>query len=224
LPGTLQEVEEIASQWSAEAGAGANAEVVFLTGATATDSAFAVNASRKRRLHLATHGFFVDARCAVPDAPGDDPSSNPLQLSGLAFSRPDGKHDSTNDGFLIAEEIAALDLHGVECAVLSACETGVGNVVTGEGILGLRRAFQVAGVRTVIMSLWAVSDEPTRDWMRALYSAQLQQRLGTVTAVQQAYLRSLEARRKRQASCAPCEACSTHPFFWASFVAAGEWR
>jgi len=70
-------------------------------------------------------------------------------------------------------------LSGVEWAVLSACETGVGNVRAGEGVFGLRRAFQVAGAGTLIMSLWSVDDEATRSWMRELYEGRLEKKLDT---------------------------------------------
>ena len=66
-----------------------------------------------------------------------------------------------------------LDLQGTEWAVLSACETGLGEIKAGEGVFGLRRAFQIAGARTVIMSLWSVEDRATRTWMRALYEGRL---------------------------------------------------
>ena len=70
---------------------------------------------------------------------------------------------------MTAEEVAAVDLLGVEWAVLSACESGLGDVQTGEGVFGLRRAFAAAGARTLIMSLWPVDDDVTRDWMTRLY-------------------------------------------------------
>ena len=120
------------------------------------------------------------------------------------------------DGILTAEEIAAMDLSGVEMAVLSACDTGVGEIKAGEGVFGLRRAFQVAGARTLIMSLWSVDDEATREWMTALYKARLKRRMDTAAAVRQAGLDVLERRREAGES--------THPFYWGAFVAAGEWR
>jgi CHAT domain-containing protein len=112
--------------------------------------------------------------------------------------------------------VASLNLEGVEWAVLSACDTGVGEIKAGEGVFGLRRAFQVAGARTVIMSLWSVQDEATRQWMRALYINRLKRKLSTADAVHQASLTVLRARRTAKQS--------THPFFWAGFVAAGDWR
>ena len=100
--------------------------------------------------------------------------------------------------------------------MLSACDTGLGTVAAGEGVLGLRRAFQVAGARTVIMSLWSVEDQATRQWMEALYHARLGQRLDTADAVREAGLTMLRERRAKGQS--------VHPFYWASFVAAGDWR
>jgi CHAT domain-containing protein len=120
------------------------------------------------------------------------------------------------DGNLTAEEVSALDLEGVEWAVLSACETGLGALTAGEGVLGLRRAFQAAGARTVIMSLWSVEDRATRRWMEALYRARVGQQLDTADAVRQASLTVLRERRTRGQT--------TNPFYWAGFVAAGDWR
>ncbi len=144
---------------------------------------------------------------------------NPLLLSGLALAganRRDQAGPDQEDGILTAEEIAALDLSGCEWAVLSACETGLGEVRAGEGVFGLRRAFQVAGAGTVIMSLWSVEDEAARRWMRALYAGRLVRGLSTAAAVREASLAVLRERRARGQS--------THPFYWGAFVAAGDWR
>ena len=100
--------------------------------------------------------------------------------------------------------------------MLSACDTGVGTIQAGEGVFGLRRAFQVAGVGTLIMSLWSVEDESAREWMQALYEGRLQKGFDTAEAVRAASLAVLNARRERGES--------THPFYWAGFVAAGDWR
>jgi len=112
--------------------------------------------------------------------------------------------------------VAGLDLSGLDWAVLSACDTGLGVVRVGEGVLGLRRAFQMAGARTVIMSVWSVEDRSTRQWMRALYHGRFERGLDTADAVHQAALSTLHARRSATGS--------GHPFFWAGFVAAGDWR
>jgi len=83
-------------------------------------------------------------------------------------------------------------------------------------VLGLRRAFEVAGVGTLILSLWSVKDEATREWMRALYRTRLEAGASTADAVRTAGLEVLHRRRE--------SGLSTHPFYWAGFVAAGDWR
>ena len=109
-----------------------------------------------------------------------------------------------------------MNLSGVEWAVLSACDTGLGEIRAGEGVFGLRRAFQIAGAHTVIMSLWSVEDRCRHDWMRALYEGRLVRKLDTAAAVREASLTVLRQRRARGQS--------THPFYWAGFVASGDWR
>jgi CHAT domain-containing protein len=185
-------------------------------------------------LHLATHGFFLEGNCS--SAPQDTRAiggplaslakqlpeligENPLLLSGLALAGANEREQAgadQDDGILTAEEIAALDLSGVDWAVLSACQTGVGEVRAGEGVFGLRRAFQVAGVKTLIMSLWEVEDRSAREWMKKLYVARLANHLSTAEAVREASLGILRERRAR--------GLSTHPFYWGAFVAAGDWR
>lgn len=207
---------------------GAESNAVQLTGAAASESAFKQQAQGKRVLHLATHGFFVGGKCASAleasqkpngEALASSPGESPLLLSGLALAGANHRHAAgpdEDDGILTAEEIASLDLSGVEWAVLSACDTGVGEVKAGEGVLGLRRAFEVAGARTLVMSLWPVEDQTTRDWMGQLYRARLVHGLTTMDAVHQANLKTLRQRRVK--------GLTTHPFYWAGFVAAGDWR
>ena len=86
----------------------------------------------------------------------------------------------------------------------------------GEGVFGLRRAFHLAGAKTVIMSLWPVEDQTTRQWMSALYENRFTRNLSSADAVRQASLAVLRLRRTK--------GVSTHPFYWAAFVAAGDWR
>src|SRR5262245_38778194 len=119
------------------------------------------------------------------------------------------------DGILTAEEVGSLDLSSVEWAVLSACETGIGKLAAGEGVLGLRRAFSVGGAGTLIMSLWRVEDEATRAWMQRLYRGRFSG-LTTAESVRDASLAIIRERRGRGPS--------THPFFWGGFVAEGDWR
>ena len=227
LDGTLEEVQELSRLWAK----GRSAEPVrVLQGRDATESTFKQTAHEYRVLHVATHGFFLSGACGANAVAGTRgvggltaarpvPGENPLLLSGLALAganrrasaAPDG-----DDGILTAEEVAALDLSGVEWAVLSACDTGVGEVKAGEGVFGLRRAFQIAGAHSVIMSLWSVDDQSTRAWMRALYDARFARGRSTSDAVHDASLALLRDRRAK--------GLSTHPFFWAAFVAAGDWQ
>jgi CHAT domain-containing protein len=97
------------------------------------------------------------------------------------------------DGVLTAEEVASLDLSAAELVVLSACESGLGTVVDGEGVFGLRRAFEVAGARRLVLSLWRVRDDDAQFWMRAFYEAQ--GRTSGDVAAGAASLHLLRARR-----------------------------
>ncbi len=122
----------------------------------------------------------------------------------------------TDDGILTAEEIAALDLRAAQLVVLSACDTGLGEVRAGEGVFGLRRAFRVAGARSLVTSLWAVDDEAALSWMMDFYDRRLVQGSSILESVHLATAERLAARRAKGQT--------THPFYWAGFVAAGDWR
>jgi len=200
-----------------------------LIGAAADEASFKREAPRHRQLHVATHGFFLSDGCAAADggslrgigglAPAATATlSEPLRLSGLALAGANRRAEAgpdEEDGIVTAEEIAALDLRGVERVVLSACRTGVGDVLSGEGVTGLRRAFRVAGAGTLVMSLWEVDDQAAADWMRSLYASEAQG-LTTAAAVRAASRDRLAARRTAGAS--------THPAYWGAFVAVGGAR
>jgi CHAT domain-containing protein len=225
LPGARAEAQTVSSLWSTAV----DHDVVMLSGVDATETAVKERLSGRRVVHLATHAFFLGPGCdraregtraiggvIAANAPATI-VRNPLSLSGLAFAGANRQvPDASDDGILTAQEIASLDLHGTEWAVLSACDTGLGEIRSGEGVLGLRRAFQIAGARTVIMSLWSVDDQATRRWMQSLYEARLTRNLDTADAVRAASLAILSQRRAAKQS--------THPFYWAAFVAAGDWR
>ncbi|MBF0428058.1 MAG: tetratricopeptide repeat protein [Magnetococcales bacterium] len=136
-------------------------------------------------LHIATHGFFLKPddslrkRLLKMQRGGEmklpPPGDNPLLRAGLAFAGINsnasflGEIDTRNDGVLTALEVLSIDLTGTKLAVLSACETGLGEVHEGEGVYGLRRSFQEAGAESVIASLWEVSDAGTQALMTGLY-------------------------------------------------------
>jgi CHAT domain-containing protein len=239
LPASLKEVDDVVALWNQAHGAGTEVaqrgsaepspDTIRLTGAAASESAFKAKAAGRRVLHLATHGFFLGGRCASAldpsarstsaAAPAKIARENPLLLSGLILAGANLRNVAApdqEDGVLTAEEVAALNLSGVEWTVLSGCDTGVGEVRVGEGVFGLRRAFQVAGVKTVIMSLWPVEDQATHQWMTALYAGRLMKKLSTADAVREASLAVLRQRRAK--------GFSTHPFHWAGFVGGGDWR
>jgi CHAT domain-containing protein len=237
LPAAEREAQDIVALWKAtfakSAGTGTFPETLYFHGAAATEAAFKGAVAGRRVLHLATHGFFLGGDCSAsgPSSRGfkvvqekaPEPRVagyvSPLLLSGLALAGANGRASAgvtDEDGVLTAEEIAALDLSGVEWAVLSACDTGVGEIQAGEGVFGLRRAMQLAGVHTLVMSLWPVDDEATRAWMAALYRGRLEDGLDTAAAVRLAGSSVLRARR--------AGGQGAHPFYWAAFVAAGDWR
>jgi len=232
LPATEKEVNTVANMW--KKGQKKKGDVLKLSGAEASELAFKMAAPGKQIIHLATHGFFLEENCPsalatsgslqepASNGTGELPSvtgENPLLLSGLALagaSQREAAGPEEEDGILTAEEIAALDLSGVGWVILSACNTGSGKITTGEGVFGLRRAFRMAGARTLITSLWAVEDEATEKWMRFFYQALFSKVQRTAESVRMASLEILRELKKRGES--------THPFYWAGFVASGEWR
>ena len=137
------------------------------------------------------------------------PQTDPALLSGIAFAgasrtgqppaavvRAAGRE--MDDGILTALEVSELDLRNVELAVLSACETGLGRVAGGEGVLGLQRAFQTAGARASITSLWKVDDTATQILMTEFYTNLWQKKLGKLESLRQAQLTMLIAAAPRQ--------------------------
>jgi CHAT domain-containing protein/Tfp pilus assembly protein PilF len=136
---------------------------------------------------------------------------NPLLRSGLALAGANHGKSGDDDGVLTALEAAYLDLLGTKLVVLSACDTGVGEVKNGEGVQGLRRALVLAGSESQVMSLWPVADEATKDLMIPYYKA-LQQGEGRSEGLRQVQLRMLRGPKDRR-----------HPFYWAAFIQSGEW-
>src|SRR5207302_777118 len=138
---------------------------------------------------------------------------NPLLRSGLALAGANtwlqggSPPVDAEDGLLTAENVVGLDLRGTELVVLSACETGLGEVRTGEGVFGLQRAFVLAGTKTLVMSLWSVPDEQTQELMEDFYRRILAGQ-PRATALRDAQL----ALRTRYPD----------PFYWGAFICLGE--
>jgi CHAT domain-containing protein len=135
---------------------------------------------------------------------------NPLLRSGLALAGANLHNNNSDDGILTALEASGLNLWGTKLVVLSACDTGLGEVRNGEGVYGLRRAFVLAGAESLVMSLWPVSDYATRELMTSYYK-NLKEGMGRGAALRQVQLDMLKHNPK------------LHPFYWANFIQSGEW-
>jgi CHAT domain-containing protein len=201
LPGTVKELHDIDRAWQRW---NQHEDSVLFSGDEATGNRFLQEAVRHRVLHVATHAFLTDSICG---------NGNPLLRSGLVFADANQGGESS---VVTAQQIAALDLRGVDWAVLSACNTGNGELKDGEGVLGLERAFRVAGAHSVVMALWPVDDQMTRGFMQALYAERLGRKSSTADSVWNATRTMLAARRNAGKS--------THPWYWAGFVGAGGWE
>ena len=193
LAGTAQEARAIHDLFP---------EARILTGPDATESALK-QIGAPSILHIATHGFFLPS-------PAGQASSNPLLRSGLALAGANRRSGGGDDGIFTALEASGLNLWGTRLVTLSACDSGIGEISSSEGVYGLRRAFVLAGAESLVMSLWAASDSVTREMMTAFYAG-LRRGLGRGEALRQAQLAMLK-RKGRE-----------HPFYWASFIQSGEW-
>ncbi|HEY5313746.1 MAG TPA: CHAT domain-containing protein, partial [Pirellulales bacterium] len=154
---------------------------------------------------------------------------HPGLLSGLVLAGANHPQAGGDDGYLTAEEVATLDLRGVELCVLSACETGLGEVAGGEGLLGLQRAFQEAGSRAVVASLWRVPDQATRHLMERFYTNlwDRQSRMTKIDALREAQLWMLREGASRGLSIDDAPSTSDKrlpPYYWAAFVLSGDWH
>jgi CHAT domain-containing protein/Tfp pilus assembly protein PilF len=238
LPGTAEEGRAISAIMPG---------LKLLTGAQATEAALKQLRS-PAVLHIATHGFFLpdQPRAATDNTRGlalggtsaaapASPGENPLLRSGLALAGAN-MHASAGgeDGVLTALEASGLDLWGTRLVVLSACETGLGDVQAGEGVYGLRRALVLAGSESQVMSLWQVSDAATRDLMVNYYK-RLQAGEGRTEGLRQVQLAMIKSKTQGTPGSAqrglggdmnrPTQTEDrSHPFYWASFIQSGEWR
>ncbi|MEW6264879.1 MAG: tetratricopeptide repeat protein [Thermodesulfobacteriota bacterium] len=187
-----------------------------------------------RMLHLATHGFFLTDQewkdyaseegltGLGPKRPAPGPMAarpdNPLLRSGLALAGANSALQAddlkSSDGLLTAEKVLGLRLQGTDLVVLSACETGLGEVRTGEGVYGLRRAFIQAGTKGLVMSMWSVPDQETQELMVEFYRNILSGKTSRTQALRQAALNEMKLVKERYGA--------ANPLFWGAFVFLGE--
>jgi len=224
LPGTLEEARSVAD--AVRRIATAAPEIVVADEATETRFKATV---RPALAVLATHGFFLakqefdtDALAiqqagtgrGLVDTRGDE-LENPLTRCGLMFAGCNRASGDGNgeDGVLTGLEILGCDLRGTRLVMLSACQTGLGKVESGEGVAGLRQAFQLAGAETVVSTLWSVPDQETAQLSKAMFAA-LAEGASSAEAVRRAQL-ELIASRKELLEVA-------HPFYWAAFTTTGR--
>ncbi|MEH2320400.1 CHAT domain-containing protein [Nostoc sp.] len=149
-----------------------------------------------RFILFATHGF------ADPINP---------ESSGIVLSQINKEGKSNNPSILRLRDIFNLDL-GADLVVLSACETGLGKDVQGEGLVGLTRGLMYAGAKSAVVSLWQVNDTATSELMPQFYTAMLQQKASPITALREAQLKLWQQEDWR------------NPYYWAAFTLQGEWR
>lgn len=199
LPGTKEEIKKINQILSNQ-----KYKIGLLLDKSATEE----NIKKVRNpkiLHLSTHGFFIDSK-------EKNANINPMLRSGLLltgvsdYTRAEIKPD-TEDGILTALEAANLDLDETDLVVLSACETGLGDVKAGEGVYGLQRAFKVAGAKTIVMSMWKVDDTVTQKLMTIFY---------------QKFAKYNNARKAFNEAQAEIKTQHPEPYFWGAFVMTGE--
>ncbi|NEQ59034.1 MAG: tetratricopeptide repeat protein [Moorea sp. SIO4A1] len=208
LPGTRDEAEAIAEILP---------QAQLRLGRQATEAVIK-QVNRPSILHIATHGFFegnqrVDSLVAGKPLLQSRLSllNSGLVLAGVQNYQSGNLANVVQDGVLTALEASGLNLYGSELVVLSACETGLGELSQGEGVYGLRRALVLAGSQSQVISLWQVDDQSTKELMVSYYQ-KLKQGLGRSEAMRQAQL-EMQQNQKYQ-----------HPYFWAAFINSGNWK
>ncbi|OPX99122.1 MAG: CHAT domain protein [Syntrophorhabdus sp. PtaB.Bin047] len=177
--------------------------------------------SSPKVLHLATHGYFLaEEKTKQSEKMGELPLTgdpledtpvtieNPMLRSGIVLAGANTSlKEGKDEGMVTAEKVLGLNLRGTDLVVLSACQTGVGDIQSGEGVFGLKRAFILSGAKTLVMSLWSVPSKETVDLMTSFY-ALLSEGKSPSEALRQAKLTIMKHK--------------SHPFFWAAFILTGS--
>lgn len=219
LEGTLSEAETITSTINASGNSILNA--VSVTGPAGTEASFkALDGKNKRIIHIATHGFYLKQKeydqIVKTSERGNDRMSGEdksLMRSGLFFAGALNKYigeeipEGVEDGILTSQEIANMDLSGLDLCTLSACQTAQGDI-SSEGVYGLQRGFKKAGAKSILMSLWKVDDEATSLMMTEFYKHWITERLSKYQALELA----------KQAVRSHVEKGWNKPQYWASFI------
>jgi CHAT domain-containing protein len=236
LPGTGAEADAVADGFARRF---PKAAATALRGDAATKAAVLAAAPGRRYVHLATHGLFLDP--SGSDREGRAADLDPLLATGVLFA---GYNRAPAGAVLTALEAAELDLRGAELVVLSACDTGRGSVAGGEGVLGLQRAFQLAGADAVVVTLWAVDDGATQRLMGEFYRNLWDRKMSKAEALRAAQLRLLRGEevgpeaaltglaggpavalgRPRGVTRSDAPLDYRHPYYWAAFSLCSDGR
>jgi CHAT domain-containing protein len=178
LPGTKKEIEIIQRQFKQN-----NKTILSYSGLEATEASLRSLEGDKapKILHIATHGYFLPDIKEYSSKDRLSASNNPLIRSGLMMAGSNASWKGTvtlpgeEDGILTAQEVSNLNLLKTQLVVLSACETGLGDIKGREGVFGLQRAFRLAGAKYLLLSLWSIPDEETSEYMQLFYAEVLKQ-------------------------------------------------
>lgn len=223
LEGTEEETKQITSL------IGTKINTRLFSGYEATEEEFKTTCKQSNIIHIATHGFFYEDPLLIAENEAEEEiaqetinfrggnrgtgnakfvtNENPLMRSGLVFSKANDvwnieQEKEKEDGVLTAAEVAHIDLRESKLVVLSACETGLGDIKDSEGVYGLQRSFKMAGVEYIIMSLWQVPDKETKEFMILFYKNLLKTK-----NIETSFHKSQQKMRSKY-----------DPYFWAAFV------